>query len=102
MIFQPHLFTRTKTFHKEFSKELSLADKIILTEIYPSREKPIDGITTEMISKNFSNEIEYYYEKDMNDIPKLLKKICKSNDMILLMGAGDIFNITNDIYKEIN
>lgn len=100
-VFQPHLFTRTKTFHKEFSKELSLADKIILTDIYPSREKPIEGITAKTISENFNNKIDYYYEPNMYDIPKILKKICKNNDMILLMGAGDIFNITNDIYKEV-
>ncbi len=86
VIFQPHLFSRTKDFYKEFAKALSLSDETILLEIYPAREKPIEGITSQLI---------------LDNIPEMDKKLCtkaelsevikKGNyEVILMAGAGDI------------
>ncbi len=85
-VFQPHLFTRTRDFADEFARSLELLDEIILLDIYPARELPIEGITSEML---------------LNKINKLQKRICSKEELIdvlkslkpellLTLGAGDI------------
>ena len=92
-VFQPHLYSRTKDFYKDFAESLSGNDVIILTDIYPAREKPIEGITSELIfnelKKNIGKEIYIIKKEDMNDF--LMKKIIE-NDTIIFQGAGDITN----------
>ena len=98
-IFEPHLYSRTKDFHREFAKALSLSNHIIISDIYRAREKPIKGISSNLIihdlnKMNFNNCI---YIKNKNEIPDYIKKIIKNNDMIILMGAGQINSIIDDI-----
>ena len=75
------------------------SDIIIITEIYGAREKPIKNISSEVIvnemKKNSSKEILYI--KNKNEIPEILKKIIKKNDMIICMGAGKINSILNHL-----
>ena len=86
VIFQPHLYSRTKDFHEEFSKTLSLPDETILLEIYPAREKPIEGITSQLIFDHISLE-----NKQLCDKNNLLEIIEKGNyEVVLIAGAGDI------------
>ena len=99
IVFQPHLYSRTKTFYKEFAYALSEADIIIITEIYPSREKKIKGVNSEMIF-NELDDIEAYL-LDREDIAEKISKIISHDDMIIVMGAGDIKQIIPDIYNEI-
>ena len=90
-VFQPHLYSRTKDFYIDFAKALSQADLVIITEIYPAREKPINNVTSKLITKqlakiNCSNFIETKLEK----IPETINKIKNTNDLIIFMGAGNI------------
>lgn len=91
--FQPHLYSRTKDFYEEFGRALALADVAIVTEIYPAREKPLAGVSGTMIAdaaKTFTgNRIEFI--KDKNGLPELLKEIVRPGDIVITMGAGDIY-----------
>tara|TARA_Y100001980_G_C14556902_1_gene352947 strand:- start:26492 stop:27877 length:1386 start_codon:yes stop_codon:yes gene_type:complete len=85
-IFQPHLYTRTKDFQDGFAKSLELADDIILMNIYPAREEPIPGITSEVILEKINNTNKMICERD-----RLIEVIAQKNPEVLLtVGAGDI------------
>ncbi len=92
VIYQPHLFTRTERFYKEFARALRLADIAFLVDIYPAREKPIVGVTSGIIEKNARekgyNNIRYIGAKE-NCMEKIVK-ISQAGDMIITMGAGTI------------
>jgi UDP-N-acetylmuramate--alanine ligase len=86
-IFQPHLFTRTRDFSPGFSESLSLLDDVILLDIYPAREKPIEGVSSKIIFDNLKNP----GEKILCTREQLFKVIEELNPKVLLsMGAGDI------------
>jgi UDP-N-acetylmuramate--alanine ligase len=96
-VFQPHLFTRTRDFYQEFGRSFLNSDIFICTDIYPAREKPIEGITGQLVSdaaKKFGHR-NVVYIKDKNEIPKELMAIKKDNDIIVGMGAGDIWKYLN-------
>ncbi|MCX6825919.1 MAG: UDP-N-acetylmuramate--L-alanine ligase [candidate division Zixibacteria bacterium] len=102
-VFQPHLFSRTKRFHEEFAEALHLADITLLTDIYPAREKPMEGITSEMIfrdaiQKGYKN-IRYVGAKE-NAIGEILKDV-RAGDMIITIGAGSITRLNPEIIKEL-
>ena len=99
VVFQPHLYSRTKTFYKEFGYALSKADIVLITEVYPSREKIIKGINSKMIFDEIDNTKSYLLNKD--EIVKKISTIVSPNDMIIVMGAGDIKEIIPNIYNEI-
>ena len=92
-VFQPHLYSRTKDFYKEFGRSFLNADLFICTDIYPAREKPIGGISGKLIAdmaKDYGHK-NVIYEPDKNKIPELLMKIEQPGDIIVTMGAGDIW-----------
>lgn len=92
-VFQPHLYTRTRDFYEEFAKSFLLADVLVVTDIYPAREEPIQGITGELIvnaAKQFGHK-EAYYVPDKKDVPHFLKTLVKEGDIVITMGAGDIW-----------
>jgi UDP-N-acetylmuramate--alanine ligase len=92
-VFQPHLFSRTKDFYAEFGRSFLNSDIFICTDVYPAREKPIEGITGELIAnaaKDFGHK-NVIYESDKSKIPALLKEITKEDDIVITMGAGDIW-----------
>ena len=100
-VFQPHLFSRTKEFFKEFAYALKIADIVIITDIYGAREEPIDGVTSELIF----NEIKKYMNEncmlvpDLVNLQDILDKVLKPGDLLLTMGAGDIWRY-NESYVE--
>ncbi len=101
VIFQPHLYSRTRDFRDDFAHALSLADKTFLVDIYPAREEPIEGISSEVIvadAKNFGYENFEYLGPKENAIEKIAK-IAKPNDLIMTMGAGSITLIKNKIME---
>jgi len=102
-VFQPHLFTRTRDFYKDFSKSLLKSDIVIVTDIYPAREKPIKNVDSSMITKELikSGHENTHYIPDSLSLPILIKKITCPNDIILIMGAGNIWRICENIYNEI-
>ena len=91
-VFQPHLFSRTRDFHDEFGKSFLNADVLVVTEIYPAREEPIQGITGELIvndARAFGHK-EAYYVQDKKHLSEFLMKIKKYGDIVVTLGAGDI------------
>ena len=92
-IFQPHLFTRTRDFASEFAQSLSLADEVILLDIYPAREKPIDGVTSKTIFDLLEGVDAQMCNK--TNLIDLLKS--KEYDVLATMGAGDIDTLVQPI-----
>lgn len=95
-IFQPHLYTRTRDFYKDFADSLSLLDEVILLDIYPARELPIEGVTSKLIYDNLRPGIE----KTMchkEDLIELLKT--KNIEVLIILGAGDVDNYVTPIYE---
>jgi UDP-N-acetylmuramate--alanine ligase len=92
-VFQPHLYSRTKDFYQEFGRSFLNSDIFICTDIYPAREEPIEGVNGKMIAdiaKKFGHKNVIYLE-DKNDVPDLLMNIKQKDDIIITMGAGDIW-----------
>ncbi|TCT13064.1 UDP-N-acetylmuramate--L-alanine ligase [Natranaerovirga pectinivora] len=90
-VFQPHTYTRTKAFLDEFATSLSLADKIIVTDIYAAREKdPGDIHATDLLNKLTELGKEAYYISSFDDIECFLLQNCADGDLLITMGAGDI------------
>lgn len=87
VIFQPHLYTRTQEFYKEFADSLSLADTIVLLDIYPARELPIEGVSSNLIYDNIKKD-KVKYLSDKENICNLIEHI--NSQVILTLGAGDI------------
>jgi UDP-N-acetylmuramate--alanine ligase len=93
-VFQPHLYTRTRDFYKEFAESLSLLDEVILTEIYPARELPIPGISSQLIYDHLQVGVEKCICKK-EDLLSLLKD--KDIEVLMTLGAGDIDNYAPQI-----
>ncbi|MDN3666033.1 UDP-N-acetylmuramate--L-alanine ligase [Algibacter miyuki] len=97
-VFQPHLFSRTQDFSDEFGKSLSQFDELILLDIYPARELPIEGVTSEWLLRKVSGENKQVVSKE-----NLLSEIKKSNaQVVLTIGAGDIGEQVKYIKKELS
>lgn len=87
-IFQPHLYSRTQDFYREFAESLDLLDEVILLDIYPARELPIEGVTSEMIAREMSTKSVQVMSKEQL-IPHLSEREPLA-EVILMVGAGDI------------
>lgn len=95
-IFQPHLYTRTRDFYHEFADALSLLDEVILTEIYPARELPIPGVTSQLILDNLRPDIDkrIIQKADVLDVVQTT-----DFDVLITLGAGDLDNYADDIAR---
>ena len=93
-IFQPHLYSRTRDFYKDFADALSNFDKVILTEIYPARELPIEGVTSKLIYDNLKPGVEKSMIKK-DDVLNLVKN--RDFDVLITLGAGDLDNFVPQI-----
>jgi UDP-N-acetylmuramate--alanine ligase len=101
-VFQPHLFSRTRDFYKDFAAKLTIADKIILMDVYPAREKPIEGITSGLIFdelKRINSAVSYL--KSREDIEANLLGDLKDDDTIVFQGAGDITGLCDDFVNQL-
>lgn len=93
-IFQPHLYTRTRDFYKDFADALSHFDEVILTDIYPAREQPIEGVTSKLIYDNLRPNIEKkMIQKD--DVLNFVK--AHDFDVLVVLGAGNLDNYVPEI-----
>ena len=98
-IFQPHLYTRTRDFYKEFADALSQLDEVILTNIYPAREEPIPGVTSQLIYDNLATGVKkQMIQKD--EVLDLIKS--REFDVLIILGAGDLDNYVPEITKLLN
>ena len=98
-IFQPHLYTRTRDFYMDFADALSQLDEVILTEIYPARELPIEGVTSQLIYDNLKEGVK----KEMIQKDQVLDYV-KTHDfeVLIVLGAGDLDNYVPQITKLLN
>ena len=98
-IFQPHLYTRTRDFYKDFADALSQLDEVILTEIYPARELPIEGVTSKLIYDNLKPGVK----KEMIHKEEVLNFVkSHSFEVLIVLGAGDLDNQVPEIAKLLN
>jgi UDP-N-acetylmuramate--alanine ligase len=92
-VFQPHLYTRTRDFYHDFGQSFFDADVLIITDIYPARENPIEGVTGLLIANEARSlghrNVNYIADKD--DVPEFLRDIVCDEDMVITLGAGDIW-----------
>ena len=96
VIFQPHLYTRTRDFYKEFAASLSLADEIILLDIYPARELPIEGVSSQLIFDCLENKASAIMCKK-EDLADIIAN--RKIEVLITLGAGDIDNMVPQIYN---
>jgi UDP-N-acetylmuramate--alanine ligase len=102
-VFQPHLYSRTRDFYEDFGKSFLLSDVLVVTDIYPAREEPIQGVTGELIvnaAKQFGHK-EVHYIQDKKQVPACLKSITKAGDIVITMGAGDIWKYGEEFLKQL-
>ncbi len=102
-VFQPHTYTRTRDFYKDFGKSFDDSDILIVTDVYPAREKPIEGIYGKLIA---DTAISYghknvIYAETLDEAYNYVKEILKEGDLILTLGAGDIWKLANRLAAEI-
>lgn len=105
VVFQPHLYSRTKDFYAEFGRSFLNSDVFICTDVYPARETPIEGISGELITetaRKFGHK-NVLYIKDKNKVPEALTKLVEKEDIVITMGAGDIWKYGEkfvELYKK--
>jgi len=96
-VFQPHRYSRVNMLREKLGKPFYLADIIITTDIYPAFEKPIEGINGELVNswvKEQNKEKDVFYAPRLVDALKILEKILKRNDLVVLLGSGDVWSIS--------
>lgn len=103
VIFQPHRYTRTELLWDEFGQSFSNADNLFLTEIYPAGEKPIEGVSAELIKESILKHDDRQVEvvPHLEDVAKRVLDIAKEGDVIITLGAGDIYKIGRTIFQEL-
>lgn len=102
-VFQPHLYTRTKDFYEEFAKSFIDSDVFICTDVYPAREEPIQGVTGQLITdaaEKFGHK-SVIYVPNKNEIPDKLLEIVQEGDIVITMGAGDIWKYGEEFIKKL-
>ncbi|MFN2386974.1 MAG: UDP-N-acetylmuramate--L-alanine ligase [Thermoanaerobaculia bacterium] len=94
-LFQPHLFSRTRDFAEDFGKALSACDIAIVTDVYPSREKPIPGVTGELVASaaRQAGHARVLYVAEKEKVVAELERLVVSGDLLLTMGAGDVVKL---------
>ncbi|MBI1807192.1 MAG: UDP-N-acetylmuramate--L-alanine ligase [Ignavibacteria bacterium] len=101
-VFQPHLYSRTRDFYEEFGKAFLLSDVLVVTDIYPAREEPIQGISGELIAnaaKQYGHK-NVHYVPEKKEVPKALIAIVKPHDIVISMGAGDIWKYGEEFLRQ--
>ncbi|PWN06956.1 UDP-N-acetylmuramate--L-alanine ligase [Rhodohalobacter mucosus] len=101
-VFQPHLYSRTQQMYQEFGLSFFDAEVLVVTDVYPSREKPIEGVNGKLIAdtaKTYGHR-DVHYVQDKTGLPTKLKEIVKEGDIVITMGAGDIYTYGEEFVKQ--
>lgn len=100
-VFQPHTYSRTKAFLSDFARVLSMADIVVLADIYAAREKNTIGISSkDLLAELQENGQESYYFPSFDEIEKFLSEKCINNDLLITMGAGDVYLIGEHLLQQ--
>jgi UDP-N-acetylmuramate--alanine ligase len=95
VVFQPHLYSRTKAFAEEFATALSLADQVFVLDVYGARELPIPGVSGALIAREITKPVKY--EPDMSQVARQVAAQTSPGDVVITMGAGDVTMLTPQI-----
>jgi UDP-N-acetylmuramate--alanine ligase len=98
-VFQPHLYSRTRLFAKEFAEALDASDEVVLLDIYAAREDPEPGVTGELILKASSNPKKIHYVPTWEDAAEVASSLAGSGDFIVTMGCGDVYRMVPEILE---
>ena len=103
-VFQPHLFTRTKSFFKEFAAAFMNSDILIVTDIYSAREKPIKGVTGKLVSEaaRSAGHKQVHYIPELENLQDALDEFVTENDMVITLGAGTIWRYGQSYFDHIS
>lgn len=97
-VFQPHTYTRTKAFLRQFADALSLADCVMLTDIYPARETDTLGVSSsDIVSLLREKGVEAWYLPGFDDVEKFILENCTQGDLLITMGAGDVVKVGEEL-----
>lgn len=101
--FQPHLFSRTQTYYREFAAALQQADEIVLFDIYPAREEPIPGVTGELIATEAAREApdRVHYVETLAAGPACVADFARAGDLVVTIGAGDVTTVGPAVVREL-
>ncbi|MEU4671941.1 UDP-N-acetylmuramate--L-alanine ligase [Amycolatopsis sp. NPDC023774] len=100
VVFQPHLYSRTQTFAEEFAEALSLADEVVVLDVYGAREEPVPGVTGALIADGVTSPVHYQPAFDL--AAKLVADLVKPGDLVVTMGAGDVTQLGPEILAELD
>jgi UDP-N-acetylmuramate--L-alanine ligase len=101
-VFQPHLYSRTRDFLQEFPEVLALADAVILTDIYPARESPIPGISSNLLAEDLERRgKDVHYVPSLHLLARHVAERARGGDVVVTMGAGDIEEVPRQILQEL-
>jgi UDP-N-acetylmuramate--alanine ligase len=101
--FQPHLFSRTRDFAEEFGRSLAQADAVLLTDIYPAREQPIPGVTSELVAKALrTSGGTLAWQGGRGDLVPALRAELRSGDALFTLGAGDITAAGRELLQQLS
>ncbi len=102
-VFQPHLFTRTRDFYRDFARNFLASDVLVVTDVYPAREDPIEGITGKLVA-DAAKELGHrhvYYEPDIKNIIPTLNNLIEPGDMVITLGAGTIWRYSQAFFDQL-
>jgi UDP-N-acetylmuramate--alanine ligase len=99
-VFQPHRYSRTRSLYREFGEALTLADAVLVTDVYGAGEMPQPGVSGKLVVDAVCESPyhpDVYYIPDQHDIPHVLRTIAEPEDTVLTMGAGDISRVGDEL-----
>jgi UDP-N-acetylmuramate--alanine ligase len=100
--FQPHLYSRTRDFAAQFGEALSLADEVVVLDVYGAREQPEPGVSGELIAARIDLPPErVHYEPSWAAVPTLLAELARPGDLVITMGAGDVTVLGPEVLSEL-
>jgi UDP-N-acetylmuramate--alanine ligase len=99
-VFQPHRYTRLNSLFKEFCESFDKSDVVIITDVYSAGEKPIENVSAERLAEEIKQKgKEVFFVKYLSDVENIIKDIVKENDIILILGAGNITQVADNLQK---
>jgi len=98
-VFQPHLYSRTRLFAKEFAEVLAASDEVVLLDIYAAREDPEPGVTGELILNQFADKNRIHYVPNWDDAPAVAARLASDGDFIMTMGCGDVYRMVPQLLE---
>jgi UDP-N-acetylmuramate--alanine ligase len=98
-VFQPHLYSRTRLFAKEFAEVLAASDEVVLLDIYAAREDPEPGVTGELIYNKFADKSRIHYVPNWADAPAVAAALATEGDFVVTMGCGDVYRMVPELLE---